>query len=169
MAKNGTCFYFFILVCCLLMSCSKNNKNKIKSERSVLRSPFNEQEEEIVKSGMSKQHATSLILMHKVNSDFVDIPIPLGISELVSFPANNGVGKNGNNVDTSLSFKSKNSIAYMVDFYLAQMERFGWQYMGQFNAGGEVLLHFVKPDKKSAISIRPYRFGVFVVVFSSRN
>lgn len=190
MAKNGICFYFFILACCLLVGCSRNSKNKskIKSELSVLRAPFNQQQEEIVKSGMSKQHATSLLLMQNVHPNFADIPTPLGIYDIICSPAYknsmsnvagvSSAGKdaisssskvNDNNCDKSLSFKSKNNISYMVDFYLSQMERFGWKYTGQFSAGGEVLLNFVKPDKKSAISIRPYRSGVFVIIFSSHN
>ncbi len=199
MAKNGTCFYFFIISCCFLMGCfsRKNNKNKIKSEVAVLRAPFDQQEEEIVKSGMSKQHATSLFLRQNLNPHFIDIPTPLDVynvvcspppgmcdsnvvnnagkndsrdaSKGISYCAGNVVSKDTSNSDNFLSFKSKNKIFYIVDFYFSQMERFGWKYAGQFSAGGEVLLNFVKPDKRSAISIRPYRSGVLVIIFSSHN
>lgn len=77
-----------------------------------------------------------------------------------------GLGLVSTQAAAQVSFKSYKPVADLVSFYLSQMERFGWQFDADFQAG-ETLLLFRKPDKRAAVSVRAGKKFCFVVIFVS--
>jgi hypothetical protein len=66
---------------------------------------------------------------------------------------------------SGFSYCAGTSLEDAVIFYEHEMERLGWQLFSKFDAE-EVLLVFEKPTKISAISFRPKKNQVLVVIFS---
>lgn len=74
-----------------------------------------------------------------------DIPIPLNcrpISDSIS--------------DVSFAYTSQNAVYELVHYYFSEMERLGWDLMGE-NRFDETVLVFVKPYKIAIVSLRSNR------------
>ncbi|MCX5925318.1 MAG: hypothetical protein NT124_03430 [Candidatus Dependentiae bacterium] len=153
----------------LLPGCVGHSKKKSECKAVGLQSEFDEHAKNALLSGMSKRRATSLLLSQEMGADFIDIPIPIHAHELKKKSLKNELDNTSDvqeSLDRQLSYKSSQNRGEIVDFYLSNMERFGWSLSHDVYAH-EVLLFFVKPDKRSVISIRPYKKSIHVFIFIS--
>lgn len=79
----------------------------------------------------------------------IDIPIPL-YDERLSMEASDS-----NRQDTAiLGYRSSLAVVAIIDFYVHEMERLGWQQLALFQ-GTESLVQFESPERLCSISIRP--------------
>lgn len=170
----------YVIVCSVLFlaGCMGRLPKKNDTKPVSLRAGFDEHENKEIVSGMPKQHATSLLLLQELGALCVDIPVPLDAYDFKKYVDRQSDNQSDNKnldsqfdnqfiKDNQVSYKSYKTVAEIVDFYRCQMERLGWQFCNDFHTE-ESLLFFVKPDKKSIVSIRPYNKKImYVFVFIS--
>jgi len=92
----------------------------------------------------------------------IDVPIPLGAH--LTQTTDDGEG------NSFISYRTTMSTTELEQFYLQQMEQMGWQQAIVFR-GPEQLIIFERPDRKSAVSLRPHSDGVVsnVTIFAVMN
>jgi len=89
------------------------------------------------------------LLINQQEAKLVDIPIPL-YDEWLSVASNDS-----NTEDTTMfGYRSSLSVNVIIDFYVHEMERLGWQQLKLFQ-GTESLVQFESPERLCSISIRP--------------
>lgn len=165
--------YKYVIIGCVLSltGCVSHLKKKDECKTVGLRSEFDEREKNVLLSGMSKRRATSLLFSQEIGADFIDIPIPIHAYELKKNSLKNQLYSTidiQESLDKQLSYKSSHNKGEIVDFYVSSMERFGWSLLSDVYTD-EVLLYFVKPDKRCVISIRPYKKVIHVFIFISNR
>lgn len=93
-----------------------------------------------------KRSTSSVELVKQYEARLYDVPV------LVT-----AVAKRGYSDDQGrkmLEYRSSAPLSEVKNFYIQEMERFGWQQEFMFE-GHELLLHFKKPQRFCSISIRP--------------
>ncbi len=93
-----------------------------------------------------RSHCSAAELVKQYEARLFDVPV------LVTSVAKRGcVDEQGKKM---LEYTSKTPVDDVKNFYMQEMERFGWQQEYIFE-GNELLLHFKKPQRFCSISIRP--------------
>ena len=93
-----------------------------------------------------RSHCSSAELVKEYEARLFDVPV------LVTSVAKRGsVDEQGGKL---LEYTSKTPVEDVKNFYIQEMERFGWQQEYIFE-GNELLIHFKKPQRFCSVSIRP--------------
>ena len=89
--------------------------------------------------------------VEELEAKLIDIPIPLSAKPLMRYYSSE------RDMNTEiLGYNVLMELKDVLDFYVQEMERLGWQRIG-FCSGFESLITFTKPDKLCSISIREGR------------
>lgn len=122
-----------IMFCLLLSSCTKHHSSRQK--KGV---------EQLFDSGQD----TVLDVIIQQEAMLVDVPIPLFDERIIPFSFH------AIQTDTlTFGYKSPLSHAQVIDFFLNQMERYGWKHLVSFD-GIESLLQFESPDRYCTVVIK---------------
>lgn len=129
----GIVHCFMIMFCLLLSSCTKQDSSKQK--KGI---------EQLFDNGKD----TYLDVIIQQEAMLVDIPIPLFDERII--PSSSDTIKS----DTlTFGYKSPLSREQAIDFFLNQMERYGWKHLVSFE-GVESLLQFESPDRYCTVVIK---------------
>lgn len=124
---------YLILLCLFISSCTKQRSDRHKN--SVERSVDNHDSDYL--DAVIQQEAM-----------LVDIPIPLFDERIRLLPVFD------NESDTLIfGYKSPLSISQAIDFFLNQMERYGWRHLVSFDVQ-DSLMQFESPDRYCTIVIK---------------
>lgn len=140
-------FCYALLLCFILSACSKRsaqNKYDDSSQQYCL--------------------LQSMILERVIQQEamLVNIPLPLYDERILPVSYND---------DTSLiklGYKSPLSLQQAIDFFMNQMERYGWRHLVSFE-GQESILQFENPDCYCTVVIKSRENnGSFVFIYMKR-
>ena len=112
---------------------------------------------------------SSTLFINQQEAKLVDIPIPL-YDEWLSVESNDSNTED----NTMLGYRSSLSVDVIIDFYVHEMERLGWQQLKLFQ-GTESLVQFESPERLCSISIRPrdiqlkHTAGTDVIIFVGKK
>ena len=120
-------------------------KSSLRTGRRVVATASLDVVEESVVLGESIRPSVPLC-----EARLVDVPIPLGAH--LAQATDDGEGS------SFISYHTSMPLAELERFYLQQMEQMGWQQLINFH-GPEQLIIFERPDRKSAVSLRPHSDG----------
>jgi hypothetical protein len=131
-----------VIFCLFLSSCGKQKPCQ--------------QKEQINQPSIDPDHQALLEMTIQQEAMLTDIPIPLYDERVFSGTGLLDAQSDENRETSTLTFgyKSPLSCAQAQDFFMNQMERYGWQHMVTFSAH-ELLLIFSTPHRYCSIIIRP--------------
>ncbi len=135
-----------VLFCLLLSSCAKNNY----VQQSITK-------------WHKKHNRMPIDRVQQQEAMLIDIPIPLYDERLPVYDPDSNSGHS----TIMLGYKSSLDTNDIVDFYMKQMERLGWNCIKLFQ-GFESLLQFESPDRLCSVSVRPHHKrsrGADIIVF----
>lgn len=125
---------YMMIVLCLLLSSCKHQSSRQKSKSNVGQL-------------MSNNRNALFDTIIQQEAMLIDIPIPLYDERIIPYPFLI-------ESDTLVfGYKSSLSPIQLVDFFLHQMERFGWQHLVSFEAA-EILMQFQSPDRYCTVVIK---------------
>jgi len=107
--------------------------------------------------------------INQQEAKLVDIPIPL-YDKWLSIVSNDSNHED----NTMLGYRSSLSVDVIIDFYVHEMERLGWQQLKLFQ-GTESLVQFESPKRLCSISIRSsdtklkHVVGTDVIIFVGKK
>ena len=135
--EQGGCvkirFFVPILFCLLFSSCTKHQSSQQK----------NDTEQPLVDS---RNDILDTIIQQEAM--LVDVPIPLYDERII--PSSDQIS----NTDTlAFGYKSPLSRTQVIEFFMNQMERYGWKHLVSFGAS-EILLQFESPDRYCSVVIK---------------
>jgi len=101
-------------------------------------------------SGCTKKaiNRSSTLVIDQQEAKLVDVPMPL-YDKRLSVVSNDSDTED----NTILGYRSSLSADVIIDFYVHEMERLGWQQLKLFQ-GTESLIQFESPERLCSISIR---------------
>jgi hypothetical protein len=126
--------YVVIMSCLLLSSCAKHKSLQQKSVDQALISN-------------QKRFLDTVIQQEAM---LVDIPIPLYDERII--PSLDSLPESHTLV---FGYKSPLSRTQVIEFFMTQMERYGWQHLVSFDSV-ESLLQFSSPDRYCSVIIKDY-------------
>lgn len=123
-----------VMVCLFLSSCTKHQPVQQKSDTDRHQASAHN----IILDSIAQQEAM-----------LIDIPIPFYNERIL--PSDYCTQS-----DTLVfGYKSPLVLAQAIDFFMQQMERYGWQHLVSFEAG-DVILQFASPDRYCTIVIKDH-------------
>jgi len=135
-----------IVLCLLLSSCNKHQSGQRKSNI----------EESLVNN---KNDILDTIVQQEAM--LIDIPIPLYDHRII--PSSHLSAESDTLV---FGYQSPLSRAQAIDFFMNQMERYGWRHLVSFD-GEELLLQFESPDRYCSVIIKnstPSSSSIFIYI-----
>ena len=125
----------------------------------------------ILTNGCTKKaiNRSGAFVINQQEAKLIDIPMPL-YDERLSVVSNDS----NTEENTMLGYRSSLSVDVIIDFYVHEMERLGWQQLKLFQ-GTESLIQFESPERLCSISIRSSdiqsnRFtGTDVIIFVGKK
>ena len=125
-----------LLVCILFPSCSKQQV-----------SMHNDTEEQL----RNQQNNALLDIVIQQEAMLIDIPIPLYDQRILP-PTYDEIER-----DTLVfGYKSPLSHSQAVEFFINQMERYGWRHLVSFDTYSESILQFKSPDRYCTVVINDF-------------
>ncbi len=122
-------FFIIIAIFVAILSCSKKNSN------------------------LPNPQETNLHVFREQEAKLIDIPIPFGSKPLKRYTEQIQESEN-----IMLGYENEMPANALQNFYVQEMERFGWQQEA-LCTGPEFVLLFSRPGKISIISLRPQTNG----------
>lgn len=142
-----------IMFCVLLSSCTKHQSPQQK----------NNTDQQLIDD---RKKILDIIIQQEAM--LVDVPIPLYDERIISC--------NDSSIESDtlvFGYKSPLSCAQAQDFFMHQMERYGWQHLVSFDSQ-DVLLQFSSPDRYCTVIIKksdrsPSHSRIFIYIKKSEN
>jgi len=163
---NYGLFHIVLVVC--LSGCDARLKKSRDGISPIANTIVGKHEKNtLLSSGISKKYATSFLLLNNLGIEYVDVPVAIDAYDFQKRFCSD-IMTHDSQLSSQLSagqiaYKSCKSIEDLDAFYTCHMERFDWQLQNYFG-GQELFLVFAKPDRVCAVSIRPYKKYVEVVI-----
>ncbi len=127
--------YLIVLFCLILSSCTK--QPRITSSSQVEKEPIIQQENELL----------NFIIQQEAM--LVDVPIPLYDERILP------VSCDEIEHDTLVfGYKSPLSFSQAIEFFMNQMERYGWQHLISFDSFLQSIVQFKSPDRYCTVIIK---------------
>lgn len=108
--------------------------------------------------------STDIDVIRQQEAKLSDIPIPISSQPIPEYCVQNVMVPH----QVTLGYECTLGADELVKFFNQEMERHGWRYVSQFS-GHEWLMHYEKPNRVCAISLRPIQENTHVLIFTGQK
>lgn len=108
--------------------------------------------------------STDIDVIRQQEAKLSDIPIPISSQPIPEYCVQNMSVPH----QVMLGYECTLGADELVKFFNQEMERYGWRYISQFS-GQERLMHYEKPNRVCAISLRPIQENTHVLIFTGKK